>query len=259
MLTVQVEAYLSSLSSVTAPAELDDVDSVDSIIAAIREARRSGLEDEASQALGHAALVVPLNDESKQENANSADAVDDGFDPPETEEEIISRALAEAALERANDTSPVEPEPTRQPEDPHEDATFAFPSLPTHLPMDDEPEPDLDEDTKKRLDLLLGLSGPAQKPGQASLPAVPKRAPGQGWNLPGYNDARDEDLDSWCCESTASSWIVLIPAGICNKDADVICLGCDNDAYCTGCWQEGHEFEKHRTKKFTWDRKTPGG
>lgn len=38
--------------------------------------------------------------------------------------------------------------------------------------------------------------------------------------------------------------------GICNKDAEVICLGCDNDSYCESCWIEGHTDERHRTKRF---------
>lgn len=38
--------------------------------------------------------------------------------------------------------------------------------------------------------------------------------------------------------------------GICNKDADVICLGCEDDPYCESCWMEGHAGERHRTKRF---------
>ena len=46
--------------------------------------------------------------------------------------------------------------------------------------------------------------------------------------------------------------------GICNKDAVLICLGCDNDAYCRECWSDGHAAgsEKgHRVKKLVWKRK----
>ena len=43
--------------------------------------------------------------------------------------------------------------------------------------------------------------------------------------------------------------------GICNKDAELVCAGCDDDLYCTECWREGHEFEKHRVKKFVWGSK----
>jgi hypothetical protein len=38
--------------------------------------------------------------------------------------------------------------------------------------------------------------------------------------------------------------------GICNKDAEVVCLGCEGDPYCEECWQEGHVGERHRTKRF---------
>ena len=47
----------------------------------------------------------------------------------------------------------------------------------------------------------------------------------------------------------------LLTIGICNKDAELVCAGCDDDLYCTECWREGHEFEKHRVKKFVWGEK----
>lgn len=86
------------------------------------------------------------------------------------------------------------------PEDNVGDSLFpSLPALPTHEPtLDDEV---VDDDLQKRMDLLLGLSGPKAKPGptQPVLPSAPKRQVGQGWNLPGYNDNRDDDLDTWCC------------------------------------------------------------
>lgn len=39
----------------------------------------------------------------------------------------------------------------------------------------------------------------------------------------------DEEIDTWCI--------------ICNDNATLQCLGCDNDLYCTNCWMEGHRGE----------------
>lgn len=39
----------------------------------------------------------------------------------------------------------------------------------------------------------------------------------------------DEDIESWCI--------------ICDKDASLRCIGCDDDLYCTSCWLEGHKGE----------------
>ncbi|ETN37099.1 uncharacterized protein HMPREF1541_08089 [Cyphellophora europaea CBS 101466] len=39
----------------------------------------------------------------------------------------------------------------------------------------------------------------------------------------------DEDIDTWCI--------------ICMDDANLRCLGCDGDLYCTNCWVEGHRGE----------------
>ena len=163
------------------------------------------------------------DDRAREDDSDASDDGDEDLDELETEEEIVARALAEASLERTTDPpdSPVElDEPTgssldgSRPQPPKAPAAaptggdpFSFPSLPTHMPADsvDDFEP-IDQDTQARMDLLLGLSGPAvppqsraSKPGP-TLPTVPKREVGQGWNLPGYNDARDQDLESWCCE-----------------------------------------------------------
>ena len=160
-----------------------------------------------------------------EDDSDASDDGDEGLDDLETEEEIIARALAEASLDRTTDPpdSPTELDGPRgtsldaaRPQQsatsapapaPSDNDPFSFPSLPTHMPADsvDDFEP-IDQDTQARMDLLLGLSGPAvppqsraSKPGP-TLPTVPKRQIGQGWNLPGYNDARDQDLESWCCE-----------------------------------------------------------
>jgi hypothetical protein len=79
--------------------------------------------------------------------------------------------------------------------------------------------------------------------------------------LPDESDSdEDDEIDSWCCEYTAS---VHPPpahasprAGICNADASLQCAGCDHDPYCSACWAEGHatmardELREHRTRPF---------
>ena len=131
---------------------------------------------------------------------------DEDIEDVETEDEIVARALAEADLEAksqpmgASRSSP--PDLNDTPSPPHqmhagndEDDTFSFPTLPTQLPSAEEP----DDQAYAMISRLQGLSGPSHVPGTA-LPPPPK-AIGKGWNLPGYDDARDDDLDSWCCES----------------------------------------------------------
>lgn len=167
-------------------------------------------------------------------------------EPEESEEDIISRALAEASLERHNYESFTPPEGTSWPPkgnmrlpppptvpvinaavapttstapgtgaDPFSDlpglpslpALPALPSLPS-LPTFESDDADVDPDSKARMDALMGLKGPSIFPNTPSKAPTkkddalgpPPRAPGQGWNIPGYVDARDDDLDSWCCE-----------------------------------------------------------
>ena len=126
----------------------------------------------------------------------------------ETDEDVIAKALAGASLERVSDPcdQPAYRPPTPDRPDKRtsnaglDEPSFSFPSLPTHVPTEEDSSP-TDDDTHKRMNLLLGLTGPTARPGtQPVLPSVPKRQAGQGWNLPGYDDSRDNDLDSWCCE-----------------------------------------------------------
>ncbi|OCF42260.1 hypothetical protein I317_03879 [Kwoniella heveanensis CBS 569] len=144
-------------------------------------------------------------------------------------------------------------------EHPDLDAKLSFPSLPTHMPADDEDDGegggDLDDQAQKRLNLLQGLSPSTAKLGDPSnpksgpqtkglpppsLPKAPK------FNFPGYDDSRDEDTDSWCC--------------ICNADATIICSGCDDDLYCEECWKDGHgagdgQEKGHRARRFVYGSK----
>ena len=128
----------------------------------------------------------------------------------ETEDEIVARAVDGASLEvtsqpmnvsRSFASSPPPNKsdaqtPTRQVEaEDEEDATFSFPILPTHLPNTEE----TDDQADAMMSRLYGLSGPSHVPG-TTLPPPPK-AVAKGWDLPGYDDSRDDDLESWCCGS----------------------------------------------------------
>jgi hypothetical protein len=138
----------------------------------------------------------------------SLDDYQDGETEQEAEQEILERALAEAELEadeeldaRGTITSTPTPNEVRGVQSEPDASAALFPSLPTHQPLADPDDP-TEADDDPRMALLLGLSGPSQQPGGAPVPpvsAVLPRQAGQGWNLPGWQDGRDEDLDSWCC------------------------------------------------------------
>ncbi|GMK57576.1 hypothetical protein CspeluHIS016_0404100 [Cutaneotrichosporon spelunceum] len=188
----------------------------------------------------------------------------------------LERALAEAALSlsddetahspaarslacaRAQRTGLSEPKPGPEPDtDTDRDTAAVFVALGSlgslaPLPELRDDDEDDDSDTKARMDLLRGLRGPSNFPvvprreptkDNGNEIGPPPRAPGQGWGIPGYEDGRDDDLDSWC--------------SICNKDAELRCRGCDGDLYCRGCWAEGHgtrpgQERGHKAEKFVW-------
>ena len=142
--------------------------------------------------------VIPIHEDEANE---------DDF---ETADEILERALAEAALNPSSPPSPVVLPATQSENcssiDPDADeAEVAWPTLPTHsLPQED----DMDADAQSRLDKLMGLSAvsnvlpsvPTGRPGVQSAGETSKRQAGQGWSIPGYKDDNDDDPDTWCCE-----------------------------------------------------------
>lgn len=160
----------------------------------------------------------------KPPNRHQADAHDEGeseHDDGETEAEILERALAEAALERDSDTADLSAEdapqvPVSSQRDRRSESTdLSFPILPTHqLESDTNGGGETaDPGLEARMTLLLGLSGPSAAPSGPKLPSAPKvlpsspsseKQPGQGYNLPGWADGRDEDIDSWCCTYRAT-------------------------------------------------------
>lgn len=173
-----------------------------------------GLEAEANEALRQTRHLV---DKSHMQNA-SAD--EETLDREEAEEQIITRALEEASLEKLHDP----PDPATDPGPPkvsvHDERIsdpFNFPAIPTHAPVTDEGSDEAGTEEDARMRLLMGLSGPTSKP-TTKLPTAPSAKPterqaGQGWNLPGYVDERDDDLESWCCESSYGSAGPAVPCG----------------------------------------------
>ncbi|KAI9764987.1 MAG: hypothetical protein M1840_007909 [Geoglossum simile] len=90
------------------------------------------------------------------------------------------------------------------------ETAFKFPSLPTSDPK--QPQSAGSDTTAVSL--------------QSLLPSAPTFTPSplkKKTGLPTYTDA---EIETWCT--------------ICNGNATVRCLGCDDDLYCRGCWKEGH-------------------
>jgi len=139
------------------------------------------------------------------------------YDDHETEDSIMARALDEAALEggsRGSWSGPtIDPESrlsnhltetegvsNRLAEDEGDggsDMTYNWPAAPSSLPLEVE---ETDEETKNKLDLLMRLNAVSGIPTR-NAKDVPGKAVGKGYNIPGFDDGRDEDTDSWCCES----------------------------------------------------------
>jgi hypothetical protein len=184
-------AYIASLSTSAPPNAREDLPSPP------RTHDLRALDREANDALR---ATSHLTEAPSSGPFDEPSAEDDH--PEETAEDIVARALAEASLDGVAD-------PTHTPEEAPpgaEEPSLAFPALPTHHPeLQGE-----DEDTKAMMSRLLGLSGPSNQPGPAKSaggPGKPPRLPGQGWGLPGYEDARDDDMEAWCCECDAMAYI----------------------------------------------------
>ena len=96
-----------------------------------------------------------------------------------------------------------------------------------------------------RLAALAALSQ-TDSLGLPSAPSfAPRKKPPVSTNL---QKKIDDEIDTWCI--------------ICQDDATLKCLGCDNDLYCQNCWMEGHRgesagFEERRHKAVLYSKKKP--
>ncbi|WVQ97483.1 hypothetical protein IAU59_004597 [Kwoniella sp. CBS 9459] len=256
-----------------------------------KQSEASTLAGEANSLLKEAKPFLPDEQGEAKGHAEEGSAVDDNVEndeEEESEEQIIARALDEAKLNhlldpsgdrdgsgkpdegdgdvdvvsaphsRSEDTNNLKDGRAKNATDAAEAAglNFSFPSLPTHIPVEDASKNDddeaLDDEGQKRLNLLLGLSPSTAKLGDPSRPKAtdkkgttpaPPSAP--RFSFPGYDNSRDEDTDSWCC--------------ICNADATIICSGCDDDLYCEACWKDGHgtgdgQERGHKARRFVYGR-----
>jgi hypothetical protein len=160
-------------------------------------------------------------------------------------QEIVRNLLDEVALERKDESGNSDEihKASRNDED-EDEGGLSLPSAPSELPEPSTTEPsrksiDFESDITARMAALRGL-GVSNNLCLPSAPTfIPIDKPAKGF----MKKYADEEIDSWCI--------------ICQDDATVECLGCDNDLYCAKCWKEGHmgpdvgwEERKHKWTKF---------
>lgn len=139
-------------------------------------------------------MIVRAFAQVRAERRNSAATSQEREEDGPTEEEILAQALDEAKLECS-------PSPKDPPGDHDLLPGIAFPSLPSHAPQESETDDGVDEETRKKLNLLLGLSSSIKQ--GPNLPSAPKGLPSiRKYDLPGYDSTRDEAADTWCCKFT---------------------------------------------------------
>lgn len=160
---------------------------------------------------------------------------DDGRrDEDEEADDLIARVMAELEISRKYDSSP--PPPTgEEKKDPDEErksledeiieSGLSLPSVPTEIPNDDF------ERTQAIEDAFTARLAALSSPSSFTLPSVPsfsprKKKPPVSSRLQG---SLDEEIETWCI--------------ICQDDATLRCIGCDDDLYCQKCWMEGHKGE----------------
>ncbi|KAK6336458.1 hypothetical protein TWF696_002010 [Orbilia brochopaga] len=139
-------------------------------------------------------------------------------------------------------------------EDAQGEKSTVFSGVKRDPPAPTESEDDEDEELRKRLQALEGLklpSAPSSAPsGSLDLPLPPTSKPtsrGKKTIKQQVDDLAD-DVEHWCC--------------ICNEDATLKCLGCDDDLYCTACFDEGHRakdapFDMRKHKALLYNRRKP--
>ena len=155
-------------------------------------------------------------------------------------DDYISKVLAELELEKSSgalgqdNEAEAEAEGEDEDEGEHSATDGNLPSLDLPSAPTDVPTPQATDDPLAALGLpSVPLSNPSSKPIKVIKTDL---------SAPKFTD---EEIDNWCI--------------ICNDDATIRCLGCDNDLYCMQCWKEGHEgesagFEERRHK---WTKTLP--
>ena len=169
-------------------------------------------------------------------------------------DDVIARVMAE--LEISNKYDPPSPPSgddrsdsggqKSKPEENTTDDGFTLPSAPSTLPEDDFARSQAIEDAfPARLAALAAPSSSQADP--LGLPSAPSFAPRNKPPVSANIQKKiDDEVDTWCI--------------ICQDDATLKCLGCDDDLYCQNCWMEGHRgesagFEEKRHKAVLYSKK----
>lgn len=152
-------------------------------------------------------------------------------------DDVIARVMAELEISKKYDPpSPSSEDDHSSSEDPTSkakhattDDNFTLPSAPTSLPEDDFDRTQAIEDAFTARLAALAAPSPSQTD-SLGLPSAPSFAPQKKPPVSSNLQQRlDDEIDTWCI--------------ICQDDATLRCLGCDNDLYCQNCWMEGHKGE----------------
>lgn len=187
--------------------------------------------------------VFALDDDDSKEKGGESRLEDESREA----RDIVARLLDEVNLERVNEPQDQETLQDDQEKDVEEEPTLSLPSAPSKLP---EPPADVGAETsKKSLDFesdiaarMAALKGLGST-NELGLPSAPTFKPLDKPVKGVMKKYTDEEVDSWCI--------------ICQDDATVKCLGCDEDLYCASCWKEGHmgpdvgwEERRHKWTKY---------
>lgn len=192
-----------------------------------------------------------------KEDTEDEDDVDEGGKKKTEDDEaedLIAKVMAELEISRKYDP----PSPPSEEDDSGDqknkagdkstDGGLTLPSAPKTLPEDDFDRTQAIEDAFTARLAALCAPSPSQTDslGLPSAPSfAPHKKPAVSSNLQKH---LDEEIDTWCI--------------ICQDDATLRCIGCDNDLYCQNCWMEGHKgesagLEERRHKAVLFVKKKP--
>ncbi|KAH8733029.1 hypothetical protein GQ44DRAFT_754537 [Phaeosphaeriaceae sp. PMI808] len=173
-------------------------------------------------------------------------------------DDVIARVMAELEISKERDPpSPAsegngDPQNGDQKTSPgeisnqNEGDNLSLPSVPTELPEDDFERTQMIEDAFTAR--LAALSAPSPSHTDAlGLPSAPSFSPRKKPPIQSSLQQRiDDEIETWCI--------------ICQDDATLKCIDCDNDLYCQNCWMEGHRgegtgLEERRHKAVLYSKK----
>ncbi|KAJ6257797.1 hypothetical protein Dda_7586 [Drechslerella dactyloides] len=197
-----------------------------------------------------------LQEQMKQDETKNSDTPDNvkSIIPEKDEETANSEDEADELLRQIQDTIGLDDDDDQAQEDQKEEKPVAAQDTKRNPLIPAKSEEDEDEELRKRFAALEGLSlppAPSNIPsGSLGLPLAPTSKPtskGKKTIKQQVDDLAD-DVEHWCC--------------ICNEDATLKCLGCDDDLYCTTCFNEGHRakdapFDMKKHKALLYNRTKP--